>query len=85
MTDDLDSPGQMKAISGPKKSPQDQGELDGALKQLGYNKDQVYKVRPSPPSFAWIGRELMWPSGSSEEDDECTPGSVSSWSASHNL
>jgi cytochrome-b5 reductase len=33
-----------KAISGVKKSPQDQGELDGSiLEQLGYSKDQVYK------------------------------------------
>lgn len=36
-------PGLMKAISGPKVSPKDQGELDGALKTLGYSKDQVYK------------------------------------------
>lgn len=32
-----------KAVSGMKKSPQDQGELDGALKELGYSKEQVYK------------------------------------------
>ncbi|KAK7510362.1 uncharacterized protein IWZ02DRAFT_505672 [Phyllosticta citriasiana] len=32
-----------KAISGTKKSPADQGELDGALKELGYSKDQVFK------------------------------------------
>ncbi|KAI9047673.1 hypothetical protein LZ554_008384 [Drepanopeziza brunnea f. sp. 'monogermtubi'] len=33
-----------KAISGVKKSPSDQGELDGSiLEQLGYKKDQVYK------------------------------------------
>ncbi|XMA18392.1 hypothetical protein WAI453_011183 [Rhynchosporium graminicola] len=33
-----------KAISGVKKSPSDQGELDGSyLEQLGYTKDQVYK------------------------------------------
>jgi cytochrome-b5 reductase len=33
-----------KAISGAKKSPSDQGELDGSiLEQLGYSKDQVYK------------------------------------------
>lgn len=32
-----------KSISGPKKSPTDQGELDGILKELGYAKDQVYK------------------------------------------
>lgn len=36
-------PGLYKAISGPKVSPSDQGELDGALKELGYSKDQVYK------------------------------------------
>jgi cytochrome-b5 reductase len=37
-------PGMYKAISGVKKSPQDQGELDGSLlEQLGYSKDQVYK------------------------------------------
>jgi cytochrome-b5 reductase len=32
-----------KAISGGKKSPADQGELSGYLKELGYSKDQVYK------------------------------------------
>ena len=36
-------PGMYKAISGTKKSPSDQGELDGILKELGYTKDQVYK------------------------------------------
>jgi cytochrome-b5 reductase len=37
-------PGMYKAISGVKKSPRDQGELDGSiLEQLGYSKDQVYK------------------------------------------
>lgn len=36
-------PGLYKAVSGGKKSPQDQGELDGHLKALGYNKEQVYK------------------------------------------
>jgi len=37
-------PGMYKAISGAKKSPSDQGELDGSvLEQLGYSKDQVYK------------------------------------------
>ncbi|KAJ4375443.1 NADH-cytochrome b5 reductase [Didymella sp. IMI 355093] len=36
-------PGMYKAISGGKKSPQDQGELEGYLKELGYSKDQVYK------------------------------------------
>lgn len=36
-------PGMYKAISGTKKSPADQGELAGYLKELGYSKDQVYK------------------------------------------
>jgi cytochrome-b5 reductase len=36
-------PGMYKAISGGKKSPQDQGELTGYLQDLGYSKDQVYK------------------------------------------
>lgn len=36
-------PGMMKAISGPKVSPKDQGEVSGILKELGYSKDQVYK------------------------------------------
>ena len=36
-------PGLYKAISGPKVSPSDQGELTGLLKELGYSKDQVYK------------------------------------------
>jgi len=36
-------PGLMKAISGNKVSPKDQGELTGALKELGYEKEQVYK------------------------------------------
>ncbi|KAF2839444.1 ferredoxin reductase-like protein [Patellaria atrata CBS 101060] len=36
-------PGMYKAISGTKKSPADQGELEGYLKELGYSKDQVYK------------------------------------------
>jgi cytochrome-b5 reductase len=36
-------PGMYKAISGGKKSPADQGELDGYLKELGYSKEQVYK------------------------------------------
>ncbi|KAG6002144.1 NADH-cytochrome b5 reductase, partial [Claviceps lovelessii] len=36
-------PGLMKAISGPKVSPKDQGELSGSLKDLGYTKEQVYK------------------------------------------
>ncbi|CAK7201343.1 NADH-cytochrome b5 reductase [Sporothrix eucalyptigena] len=36
-------PGLMKAVSGPKKAPTDQGELTGLLQELGYNKDQVLK------------------------------------------
>lgn len=32
-----------KAISGNKKSPSDQGELTGALKDLGFDKEQVFK------------------------------------------
>lgn len=36
-------PGMMKALSGPKKSPTDQGELTGALKELGYTQEQVLK------------------------------------------
>jgi cytochrome-b5 reductase len=36
-------PGLMKAISGNKVSPQDQGELSGMLKDMGYSQDQVYK------------------------------------------
>lgn len=36
-------PGLYKAISGPKTSPTDQGDLSGALKELGYSKEQVYK------------------------------------------
>lgn len=36
-------PPMYKAISGDKVSPKDQGELEGVLKELGYNKDQVYK------------------------------------------
>jgi cytochrome-b5 reductase len=36
-------PGLVKAISGPKKSPADQGDLAGTLKELGYSKDQVFK------------------------------------------
>ena len=36
-------PGLYKAISGPKTSPQDQGDLSGILKELGYTKEQVYK------------------------------------------
>lgn len=36
-------PPMYKAISGNKKSPSDQGELSGFLKELGYSKEQVYK------------------------------------------
>ncbi|KAL6713752.1 NADH-cytochrome b5 reductase [Lecanora helva] len=36
-------PGMYKAVSGVKKSPQDQGELTGMLRELGYQKEQVYK------------------------------------------
>ncbi|KAG9241401.1 NADH-cytochrome b5 reductase 2 [Calycina marina] len=37
-------PPMYKAVSGAKKSPSDQGELDGSiLEKLGYSKDQVYK------------------------------------------
>jgi cytochrome-b5 reductase len=36
-------PGLYKVISGTKKSPAEQGELTGYLKELGYGEDQVYK------------------------------------------
>ncbi|KAL8749355.1 MAG: hypothetical protein Q9199_007736 [Rusavskia elegans] len=36
-------PGLYQAVSGMKKSPKDQGELSGMLKELGYSQDQVYK------------------------------------------
>ena len=36
-------PGLMKAVSGNKVSPKDQGELTGMLKDMGYSQDQVYK------------------------------------------
>ncbi|GAD92810.1 hypothetical protein AN0432.2 [Paecilomyces variotii No. 5] len=36
-------PAMYKALSGPKVSPKDQGELTGILKELGYSQDQVYK------------------------------------------
>ena len=36
-------PGLYKAISGTKKSPAEQGELSGYLKELGYDGEQVYK------------------------------------------
>ena len=38
---DTGPPGQMKAISGPKLRPTDQGPLTGALKDLGFDEDQV--------------------------------------------
>lgn len=36
-------PGLYKAVSGGKVSPKDQGELSGALQELGYDKEQVFK------------------------------------------
>ncbi|KAK4181701.1 hypothetical protein QBC36DRAFT_317061 [Triangularia setosa] len=36
-------PGMIDSISGNKKSPRDQGELKGILKELGYTPEQVYK------------------------------------------
>ncbi len=36
-------PGMMDSISGSKKSPRDQGELKGILKELGYTPEQVFK------------------------------------------
>lgn len=36
-------PGLYKAVSGAKNSPQDQGDLSGILKDLGYTKEQVFK------------------------------------------
>ena len=36
-------PGLYKALSGTKKSPAEQGELTGYLKELGYEDSQVYK------------------------------------------
>jgi len=36
-------PGQVKAISGPKKSFKEQGPVEGVLKELGYNEEQTYK------------------------------------------
>ena len=36
-------PGMYEAISGNKVSPKDQGELSGYLKELGYEKEEVYK------------------------------------------
>jgi cytochrome-b5 reductase len=36
-------PGLMNAVSGNKKSPKDQGDLSGILKELGYDKEQVFK------------------------------------------
>lgn len=37
-------PGLYKAISGPKVSPTDQGEVTGILADLGYTKDNVFKL-----------------------------------------
>lgn len=36
-------PGLYKALSGPKQSPTDQGEVTGALAELGYTKENVFK------------------------------------------
>jgi len=36
-------PGQMKAISGPKLKPMEQGPLTGALKDIGFDENQVFK------------------------------------------
>jgi len=36
-------PGMMKALTGEKKSPADQGPLTGSLKDLGWNEKNVYK------------------------------------------
>lgn len=36
-------PGLYKAVSGPKNSPTDQGEVTGALADLGYTKENVFK------------------------------------------
>ena len=36
-------PPMMKAISGDKVSPREQGEVEGLLKDLGYRKDMVFK------------------------------------------
>lgn len=36
-------PGMMAAVSGGKAPDYSQGELKGALKELGYSADQVYK------------------------------------------
>jgi len=36
-------PAMMKSLSGPKKSPSDQGELTGFLKELNYNESNVFK------------------------------------------
>ncbi|KAK9478901.1 NADH-cytochrome b5 reductase [Lipomyces japonicus] len=36
-------PGLYAAVSGKKVSPADQGEVDGILKDLGFNKEQVFK------------------------------------------
>ena len=36
-------PGMMEAVSGNKAKPAEQGELKGALKELGYSPEGVYK------------------------------------------
>lgn len=36
-------PGMYQAVAGAKKSPSDQGELTGMLKELSFDKSQVYK------------------------------------------
>jgi cytochrome-b5 reductase len=36
-------PGFMKSVSGDKKSPSDQGELEGILKTMHYAPEQVFK------------------------------------------
>jgi hypothetical protein len=38
---DVGPPGQMKAISGPKLKPTDQGPLTGVLKEVGFDESQV--------------------------------------------
>lgn len=42
---DTGPPGQMKAISGAKLKPTDQGPLTGVLKDLGFDENQVGCVR----------------------------------------
>lgn len=38
---DTGPPGQVKAISGPKSKPTEQGPLTGALKEIGFDESQV--------------------------------------------